>query len=113
MDKDTSKWPSIKDHKVPKKTNVVYDKHMKKHVPTMKEQVNFDEAFGKLVDESMSAFDMVKKGLKDKGALIDTSKVKSKGMFDRSPAEQARRSKNWHDNQKGKDPYKPRAGESD
>ena len=76
-------------------------------------EINFDEAFGKLVDESMSAMELMKNKLKAKGALIDTSKAKSRGMFDRSPAEQARRSKNWHDNQKGKDPYKSRAGESD
>lgn len=101
-DKDTNRRPSIKDHKVPKQ-----------HVPTMKETIDFNEAFGQLVDESMSAFDMVKKSLKDKGALIDTSKTKPRGMFDVSPEEAKRRNKNWLANQKGENPYKARPGESD
>ena len=117
MVENTKNWPSIKDAKPPTKTNVKYDKHMKQYAPTVKESLNatclFTEEELDAILEKMSAFDMVKQGLKDKGALIDSSKVKSKGMFDRSPAEQARRSKNWSDNQKGKDPYKSRPGESD
>ena len=117
MVEKTKNWPSIKDAKPPTKTNVKYDKHMKTFAPTVKESLNdlglFTEEEIDAIAEKMNAFDMMKQSLKDKGALIDTSKSKSKGMFDRSPAEQARRSKNWSDNQKGKDPYKSRPGESD
>lgn len=71
-----------------------------------------DAALDKLIDESSAAMDFMKK--KYAGKLIDTTKPAAKaGMFNRSREEQARRSKNWHDNQKGKDPYKARPGESD
>lgn len=60
--------------------------------------------------EKMTAFDMVKKSLSDKGALMDSSKMKRRGI---TPEEQARRSKNYADNNKNYDPYKSRAGESD
>ena len=34
--KKKANWPSIRDHKQPTKTNVYFDEHMKKYVPTLK-----------------------------------------------------------------------------
>lgn len=37
MPNKKDKWPSIKDHKTPKKTDVKYDKHMGIFAPTVKQ----------------------------------------------------------------------------
>jgi len=72
----------------------------------------------KTMDEEnkMSAFDMVKKQIKDKygeKSLIDTKAPKKQPSPEQRRAEAQRRSKNYADNNKNYNPYKSRAGESD
>ena len=60
-------WPSIKDTKEPKKTNVKYDKHMGLHAPTIKEALDILEEEGLLNEIDMEKF---KAELRAKGAVF-------------------------------------------
>lgn len=74
-----------------------------------------NNTWGKKKPSGMSAMDFVKKDIErkyGKGSIMDTSKKKEMSPEEKQK-DAARRSKNWHDAQKGKDPYKSRAGESD
>ena len=64
---DTKDWPSIKDAKEPKKTNVKYDKHMGLHAPTIKEAIDILEEEGLLNEIDMKKF---KDELRAKGAVF-------------------------------------------
>lgn len=60
-------WPSIKDAKKPKKTNVKYDKHMGLHAPTIKEAIDILEEQELLNEIDMEKF---KDELRAKGAVF-------------------------------------------
>jgi hypothetical protein len=67
-------------------------------------------------ENKMSAFDVVKKQIKDKygeKSLIDTKAPKKQPSPEQRKADAQRRSKNYSDNNKNYNPYKSRAGESD
>ena len=67
-------------------------------------------------ENKMSAFDMVKKQIKDKygeKSLIDTKAPKKQPSPEQRKADAQRRAKNYADNTKNDNPYKSRAGESD
>ena len=138
---DMSGAPSIKDAKPAKKTNVKYDPHMKVMAPSVKEgvlsgalstirskngmgtvtakgadklQAKKEKTMGE--ENKMSAFDMVKKQIKDKygeKSLIDTKAPKKQPSPEQRKADAQRRAKNYADNNKNYNPYKARAGESD
>ena len=138
---DMTGAPSIKDAKPAKKTNVKYDSHMKVMAPSIKEGVlsgalstlrakngiktvtakgadklqdKKDKTMGE--ENKMSAFDVVKKQIKDKygeKSLIDTKAPKKQPSPEQRKADAQRRSKNYSDNTKNDNPYKARAGESD
>ena len=67
-------------------------------------------------ENKMSAFDMVKKQIKDKygeKSLIDTKAPKKQPSPEQRKADAQRKAKNYADNNKNYNPYKARAGESD
>jgi hypothetical protein len=67
-------------------------------------------------ENKMSAFDIVKKQIKDKygeKSLIDTKAPKKQPSPEQRKADAQRRAKNYADNNKNYNPYKARAGESD
>lgn len=71
-------WPSIKDAKQPKKTNVKYDKHMGLHAPTIKEAIDILEEEGLLNEIDMKKF---KDKLRAQGAVfVDDPKPKAQPM---------------------------------
>ncbi|MDB4631283.1 hypothetical protein OAF61_02170 [Pseudomonadales bacterium] len=138
---DMTGAPSIKDAKPAKKTNVKYDPHMKVMAPSVKEgvlsgalstirskngmgtvtakgadklQAKKEKTMGE--ENKMSAFDIVKKQIKDKygeKSLIDTKAPKKQPSPEQRKADAQRRAKNYADNNKNYNPYKARAGESD
>ena len=67
-------------------------------------------------ENKMSAFDMVKKQIKDKygeKSLIDTKAPKKQPSPEQRKADAQRKAKNYSDNNKNYNPYKSRSGESD
>lgn len=74
------------------------------------------ESYYDIYQEGMSALDMVKANIEKqygKGAIIDTKAPKKETSPEDKKKEAARKAKNYADNNKNYDPYKPRAGESD
>ena len=74
------------------------------------------EAYSSMYQENMSAFDKVKADIEKKygkGAIIDTKAPKKEMSPEDKKKDVERRAKNYADNNKGYNPYKPRAGESD
>ena len=77
---------------------------------------SYTEAYASMYQEGMSALDMVKANIEKqygKGAIIDTKAPKKEMSPEDQKKDAARRAKNYADNNKGYNPYKARAGESD
>ena len=97
-------WPSIKDAKKPKKTNVKYDKDMNLHAPTIKEAIDILEEEGLLNEVDMEKF---RDKLRSKGAVFATDPKKKQPEVKKSEPKKDTRS----DNEKMADAFaSPRKG---
>jgi hypothetical protein len=101
---DTKDWPSIKDAKEPKKTNVKYDKHMGLHAPTIKEALE-------LLDEEDAEYFLMK--LEAKGLSIDDQMRISKEYNRKSPEEKKKANQAALGNTKKAEPKKDTRSDSE
>lgn len=83
-EEDTKDWPSIKDAKERKKTNVKYDKHMGLHAPTIKEAIDILVENGLIDEEERLELDERTRYAKETGKDFKTGNPSVEGGEGRS-----------------------------